>query len=329
VLGANRGKIIKQFLTESVFTSLLSLIIALFLFELAIPLFRSLAGVDLRINYAGNLWLIPSLIGLAVFVGLIAGSYPAFFLSSFQPVRVLKGLFKSGTGNSRFRSVLVIVQFTISVVLIVGTIIVFNQLNYMKNKRLGFQKEQIVVIPISDDSTLDSLRSIRAELSRHNGILSIAAASHVPGQTTYYNPFIPEGFSLDEMQYMGQLYIDHEFIPTMGIEMAAGRNFSADLQTDLEESCIINETAAKKFGWDNPVGKTIRDMRQSGKMIEKTVIGVVKDFHFESLHKQISPLYIGYTSHAINSNPDHFGKHSKNNRIFGRQVEAIRSQSAL
>jgi putative ABC transport system permease protein len=158
-----------------------------------------------------------------------------------------------------------------------------------------------VVIPISDESTLDSFRPLRAELSRHNGILGIAVASHVPGQTTYYNPFIPEGFSLDEMQYMGQLYIDHEFIPTMGIELAAGRNFSADLQTDFEQSCIINETAAKKFGWDDPVGKKIGEMRRSGKMVEKTVIGVVKDFHFESLHKQISPLYIGYTSHAINS----------------------------
>ncbi|MFC2166160.1 ABC transporter permease, partial [Acidobacteriota bacterium] len=301
VLGANRAKIIKQFLAESVFTSLISLVIALFLFELTLPLFRSLSGVELNINYSGNPWLIPSLIGLAVIVGLIAGSYPAFFLSSFQPVRVIKGLFKSGSGNTRFRSVLVIVQFTISVALIVGTIIVFNQLNYMKNKRLGFQKEQVVVIPISDESTLDSLRPIRAELSRHNGILGIAAASHVPGQTTYYNPFIPEGFSLDEMQYMGQLYIDHEFIPTMGIDMAAGRNFSADLQTDLQQSCIINETAAKKFGWDNPVGKTIHELRQSGRKEGRTVIGVVKDFHFESLHKQISPLFIGYTSHAINS----------------------------
>jgi len=301
VLGANRGQIIRQFLAESVFTSLISLIMALFLFELALPLFRSLSGVELSINYTGNPWLIPGLIGLAVFVGLLAGSYPAFFLSSFQPVRVLKGLFKSGRGNSRFRSVLVIVQFTISVALIIGTIIVFNQLTFMKNKRLGFQKEQVVVIPISDESTLDSLRPLRAELSRHKGILGIGAASHVPGQTTYYNPFIPEGFSLDEMQYMGQLYIDHEFIPTMGIAMAAGRNFSADLQTDLEQSCIINETAAKKFGWHNPVGKTISTLSQSRKFNEKTVIGVVKDFHFESLHKQISPLYIGYTSHAINS----------------------------
>lgn len=301
VLGANRKKIIGQFLAESIFTSLISLVMALFLFELALPLFRSLSGVELSINYTANPWLIPSLIGLAVFVGLIAGSYPAFFLSSFQPVRVLKGLFKSGTGNSRFRSMLVIVQFAISVALIIGTIIVFNQLNYMKNKRLGFRKEQVVVIPISDESTLDSLRPIREEISRHNGILSIAASSHVPGQTTYYNPFIPEGFSLDEMKYMGRLYIDHEFIPTMGIEMAAGRNFSPDLQTDHEHSCIINEAAVKKFGWDNPVGKTIRELIQSGKMVEKTVIGVVRDFHFESLHKQIAPLFIGYTSHAINS----------------------------
>jgi putative ABC transport system permease protein len=301
VLGADRGKIIRQFLSESILNSIISCILALILVDLTLPLFRSISGIDLRIDYVQNFWLIPGLVGLALFVGLIAGSYPAFFLSAFQPTRVLKGEFKAGKAGNRFRSVLVIVQFTISIVLIVGTIVVFNQLNYMKNERLGFQKDQVVVIPISDESTLGSLRPVKRELENHTGIVSVAASSHVPGQTTYVNPFIPEGFALDQMQYMGELYIDHEFIPTMGIEIVAGRNFSEEFTTDTSESVIINETAVKKFGWDNPVGKTIGDVSVSQKINKYTVIGVVKDFHMESLRKRIMPLFIGCTTHNINS----------------------------
>jgi len=301
VLGADRGKIIRQFLSESMLNSIIACILALLLVDLALPLFRSISGIDLRIDYAQNFWLIPGLLGLALFVGLIAGSYPAFFLSAFQPTRVLKGEFKSGKAGTLFRSALVIVQFTISIALIVGTIVVYNQLNYMKNKRLGFQKEQVVVIPISDESTLDTLRPVKQELESHIGIVRVAASSHVPGQTTYVNPFIPEGFTLDQKQYMGELYVDHEFIPTMGIEIVAGRNFSEEFSTDTSQSVIINETAAQKFGWEKPVGKTIGDLSVSQKIRKYTVIGVVKDFHIESLRKKITPLFIGCTTHNFNS----------------------------
>jgi putative ABC transport system permease protein len=301
VLGADRGKIIRQFLSESILNSILSCIIALIVVDFTLPLFRSISGIDLRIDYAQNFWLIPVLVGLAVFVGLVAGSYPAFFLSAFQTTRVLKGEYKAGKAGNRFRSVLVIVQFTISIALIVGTIVVFNQLNFMKNRRLGFQKDQVVVVPVSDESTLSSLKPIKEELESHTGIVRVAASSHVPGQTTYFNPFIPEGFALDEMQYMGELYVDHSFIPTMGIEIVAGRNFSEEFTTDPSESVIINETAAKKFGWEEPIGKTIREVSASRKVNKYTVIGVVKDFHMESLRKKITPLFIGCTTHYINS----------------------------
>jgi len=301
VMGADRGKIIRQFLGESVFYGMISLVFALFLVELALPLFRSLSGMQLRIPYTENPWLILSLIGLAVLVGICAGSYPAFFLSAFQPVRVLKGQYKAGTGSSRFRSVLVIVQFAISAALIIGTIVVFNQLKYMKNARLGFHKEQVVVVPISDESTQDSLRPLKEELKSLGGILSVAASSQVPGQTVFFNPKNPEGFSMEQLQFMGELAVDADFFPTLGIEMAAGRNFSPELETDIGQSIIINETAAKKFGWENPLGKSIKEFTASGKLIKKTVIGVVKDFHIESLHKQIAPLHISCTNNFLNS----------------------------
>ncbi|MBN1273045.1 MAG: ABC transporter permease [Candidatus Aminicenantes bacterium] len=299
VMGANRSTIMKQFLGESIFFCLISLVFALLLVELTFPFFKSLSGIDLNIGYLEYPWIIPGLLGLAVITGFIAGAYPAFFLSSFHPVRVIKGIFKAGYGAVRFRSALVVFQFFISIFLIIGTIGIFNQLKFMKNQRLGFQKEHIVVIPISDESTLVSLQPLKEELKENGNILSVAASSHVPGQTTYVNPFIPEGFSLQDMQYMGELYIDHDFIPTLGIELAAGRNFSPELQTDIQNSIIINETAAKKLGWKDPIGKTIADVSTSRTLKKRTVIGVVKDFHIESLHKKVIPLYIGYTTHLL------------------------------
>lgn len=158
-----------------------------------------------------------------------------------------------------------------------------------------------MVIPISDESTLDSLRPVKQELENYNGIIRVAASSHVPGQTTYINPFMPEGFTLEQLQYMGELYIDHEFIPTMGIEIVEGRNFSTDFPTDTSQSVIINETAAREFGWEKPIGKSIQELSTSKQITKYTVIGVVKDFHIESLRKKISPLFIGCTSHIFNS----------------------------
>jgi putative ABC transport system permease protein len=329
VLGAHRGRIIRQFLSESVLYSFLSLIVALILVDFALPLFQSLSGIELGIDYAKNMWLLPSLIVLAVFVGLIAGSYPAFFLSAYQPVHVLKGQSKADPRGNRFRSVLVIVQFSISVILIIGTIIVFSQLHFMKNRRLGFHKEQTVVIPISDESTSESLRPIKQELLNHTGILSVAASSHVPGQTTYVNPFVPEGFSLEQMQYMGELYIDHDFIPSMGIDIITGRNFSEEFKTDTSQSVIVNEAAVKKFGWDNPLGKTILEPTTSRSVKKYTVIGVVKDFHMESLRKKIIPLFIGCTTHIFNSlsvriKPDNIPETISFLRTKMREIDPLR-----
>jgi putative ABC transport system permease protein len=223
----------------------------------------------------------------------------------------------------------VIVQFSISVILIIGTIIVFSQLHFMKNRRLGFHKEQTVVIPISDESTSESLRPIKQELLNHTGILSVAASSHVPGQTTYVNPFVPEGFSLEQMQYMGELYIDHDFIPSMGIDIITGRNFSEEFKTDTSQSVIVNEAAVKKFGWDNPLGKTILEPTTSRSVKKYTVIGVVKDFHMESLRKKIIPLFIGCTTHIFNSlsvriKPDNIPETISFLRTKMREIDPLR-----
>ncbi len=301
VLGAHKARIIRQFISESLIYSSIGCVVALLFVELVLPLFRTVSGIALSIKNLENLWLIPGLIGLTLFVGLVAGSYPAFFLSSFQPIRVLKGSLREGTASARFRGVLVVVQFTISIVLIIGTIIIFSQLNYMRNTALGFEKEQILIIPISDESTVESLAPLKEELKNYPGIINVAASSHVPGQATYYNPFLPEGFTRDEMPWMGQLNVDCDFIPTVGIHLLAGRNFSSVLKTDQKLSVIINETAAKRFGWEEPIGKTIGRFTSSTAMMKTTVIGVVKDFHIESLHKEIGPLLITNNPEWLNS----------------------------
>ncbi|UCC38535.1 MAG: ABC transporter permease [Candidatus Aminicenantes bacterium] len=295
VIGAHKRELIRQFLGESIIYSFFSLIVALILVQFALPLFRSISGTELRMNFAEMSWLIPGLLGFVLFVGIIAGSYPALFLSSFQPAMVLKGSLKSGAANKRFRSTLVVAQFVISVALIIGTGIVLNQLDYMKNTNLNFDKKNVIFVRITDQKLRQSLEFIKNELKNIPGVISLASSSNVPGQTTDVSPHIPEGFQEDNSQLMESIDIDHDFLPTLGIEIVDGRNFSTEFATDTKEAVIINETAAKKFGWDKPVGKTIKSPGSGFPMLwrTKTVIGVVRDFHFSSLHKIIMPLLIG------------------------------------
>jgi putative ABC transport system permease protein len=240
VLGSHRSQLIKQFLSESITYSFLAFLIALMLVQLALPLFRSLSGTTLSFKFDEIFWLVPYLIGFVFLIGLIAGSYPAFFLSAFRPVRVLKGRSKAGAANSRFRSVLVVLQFAISIILIVGTGVITNQLHFMKEKRLGFNKEHVVVLPIREGSIVQSIESIKEELRSHSGVVSVAASSAVPGHgASRHNAFLPEGFELDESQMIGAISIDHNFIPTLDMELIAGRNFSPEFVADNKNSCRI------------------------------------------------------------------------------------------
>lgn len=294
VIGAERRELIRQFLGESLIYSLFSMLVAIGLAHLVLPLFSSLSGRELSIDYFGMPWLIPGLIGMILFVGLAAGSYPALFLSSFQPVKVLKGRLKAGAANARFRSILVVGQFVISIGLIISTGVILNQLRFMKNKNLGFEKENIIVVRTSDGPARKSIDSIKKEFKKIPGVLSAGLSSQVPGREANVSPFVPEGFSATEAQLMKSIGIDQDFIPAMGITVTAGRNFSSEFGTDASDAIIINEAAARKFGWAEPIGKKIENF--SGEDIEdrssKTVVGVIKDIHMTSLHSLIMPLYI-------------------------------------
>jgi len=296
VVGARRSELTRQFMGESLIYSFIALVLGLILVRLALPYFRSVAGTELHFSFIDASWMVPGFFGLVIFVGLTAGSYPAVFLSSFQPSRVLKGEIKSGSGHSRFRRILVTAQFVISVFLIIGTGIIINQVNYMKKTDLGFDKENTIVLPIMDREIRSSIESIKTRLKEIPGVMSVGASSIVPGGEPDVSLLIPEGYSPEQSVPMEIINVDSDFLPALDIEIIKGRNFSREFGTDPERSVIINESAVRAFGWEEPIGKTIQRPTGStpGEMEweTRTVIGVVRDFHIKSFHQIVAPLHV-------------------------------------
>jgi len=291
VVGAEKKRLVGQFLGESIIYSFLSLSIAVIIVIAALPHISGMAGRELSLTLEGMEWLLPFLLGLVLVTGLAAGSYPALFLASFKPVTALKSGLKSGASGSRFRSILVVIQFSISIALIIGTGLIINQLGYMRDKNPGFNKEHVVILRIRDDNILRSIQEIRGELQNNPNILAAGLSSTLPGWGAQFNNFLPEGYSADQIQLMDDVQADPGFIPAMGMEIAEGRNFSEDFSTD-RKSVIINETAARIFNWKEPIGKIIR---RNG--VAFTVIGVVKNVHIRPVDEEIEPMCIG-------NNPD-------------------------
>ena len=297
-VGANRTLLIKQFIGESTFLTLIAGIISLLLVECVLPVYNAFTLKELSNNFLTNPLSFFSFIAVILFVGFVSGCYPAFFLSSFQPVKVLRGAVKTGTENRSYflRKGLVVLQFTISIVLIIGTTVIMNQLKFLKNKNLGFKKEQIVVIPARDSSLLNKYDSIKSELIKNTSVLKVATSSNIPGNRHFHDKgFLREDVNKDRIKDITFINIDTDFIPLMGIELSAGRNFSKDFASDEKQGLILNESAVKEFDWERPemaIGKGILIPQTPEKFIKRRVVGVVKDFHFKSLHQKIEPLVL-------------------------------------
>ena len=293
VLGTHRSHLVNQFLTESVVMSLIAFLLGYIIALLMLPLFNQLAGKELSLSVMQHPVLLPVLFGCSVVVGLLAGSYPAFYLSSFQPIKVLKGTTGSGFRSSRFRSTLVVFQFSISIALIIGTIVIYRQLNYIQNKKLGFNKEQVLVV--KDTYVLGQQTEVfRNEALRLPHIVSASVSGYLPVPSSRSEDiFFPEGEMDPEKSISMQNWmVDVEYINTMGMEMAKGRNFSKGLQTD-STAVIINEAAAGVMGLQDPVGKKLgllADVNDKNSMRYYTIIGVVKNFNYESLRNNIEAL---------------------------------------
>lgn len=292
VLGSVKRQLVNQFLAESIVISLISFVLAVGLSYLALPFFNNLANKALEIPFADPLFY-ASLIGAIVLIGLLAGSYPAFFLSAFKPVKVLKGSINSGMKSGKLRSALVVVQFCASIFLIIGTVIILQQLRYIQNKKLGFDKEQVIVV---HDAYLagNNAQVLKTRMESYPEVESASMSGFIPTPSNRNNNAFIKGMvpSQENTLLMGQWYVDHEYFETMGMEIIAGRAFSKDFVTD-STACIINESAAKQIGWEDPIGETIGQfVDMQGSLRPLKVIGVVQDFHFESLRNHITPLLL-------------------------------------
>jgi putative ABC transport system permease protein len=297
VVGADRAHIIKQFYGESIVSSLIALFIALILVYLFLPVFNELSGKPLSLDFSGNLHFLIGIAAITVLTGMISGSYPALFLSSFQPIIVLKGILNLGTPRGgTLRKILVVGQFTFTVILIVATIIIYKQLDYIRNKDLGFDKDHMVYF-FSAGDLVRNTEGAKSELLENPNILSVTKAS-VPITTIGGSSNINwEGKNPEETILMHPIYVDYDYLKTFKMEMAQGRFFDKKFTTD-NSNYVINETAAKVMGIPEPVGKRFWWGDREG-----TIIGVIKDFHHNSLHSEIKPsvlrIYRGYMSICV------------------------------
>lgn len=288
VLGAYRQDLIRQFLGESLFIAFIAVILACGLIEALLPAFNQASGKSLTGVFSNPIYLIGMVI-VGVIAGILSGLYPAFFLSAFQPVRVLKGSFKSGATGQLLRQSLVVAQFTISVGLIVSAFVVFGQLKYMRNADLGFQKDAIIYIPTRP--TMNQRFSVlKEEMRKIGSVKNVTGMNEIVGRSHNTYQFNYEGMKPDEKVYLPGIMVDEDFVPTMGIEIIAGRNFSRDFKTDDSLGVLINEAMVKQLGWGSPeaaLGKQCNS--NNGKEV---VIGVFRDFHYESLLNPVGGFFL-------------------------------------
>ncbi|MGB6865947.1 MAG: ABC transporter permease [Candidatus Aminicenantaceae bacterium] len=287
VVGAHRRQIVRQFLGESLLIVLISLVIAITLVQILLPQFNTLALTQFASQSLFQPGIVIGVILLLLFVSLGAGSYPAFFLSAFKPISVLRGTLKSGSKGAIMRKVLVVGQFVISIALIINTLIIYRQILYMKNQPLGFDKEQKLVITLRNwEMITDKYETVKNEFLQHPAVLNATASSGVPGSMINRTWVFPFGEQDTKGQAFRSLRCDHDFAEVYGLMLVAGRPFNKEIQSDIHEAFIINESGARAFGWSTPeeaLGKELWERRYP-------VIGVVKDFHWWGLQREIEPM---------------------------------------
>jgi putative ABC transport system permease protein len=290
-LGTERRTLITQFLVESTLTVIISLVIAIGITWLMLPFFNSIAGKSIHINEMLDPKIFAVIVLIPFVVGLLAGSYPAAFLSGFNPITVLKGNSNTKYKKSNLRNVLVVIQFFFSIVLIIGTIVVYKQLNYIQTKKLGFSKDQVLVIN-GTGSLGKNAKAFKEEILTMSGVKSGTLSSYLPVSSSSRND---NSYSRDAVMDskngidMQTWTVDYDYIKTMGMEIIKGRNFSKEFADS--NAMIINETTAKFLGYDDPVGKKVYTFTDNnGSKTSFDIIGVVKNFHFESLRQDVGPL---------------------------------------
>ena len=288
VAGANRLHLIMQFFGESILYVVISLIISILLVKLLLPAFGTFIDRELSFALLHESWILPTLICITLVLGIIAGSYPALFLSSFSPLTILKGGFKLNEKRpARTRNSLVIIQFVFSIALIICTCIVYNQLNYIKNKNLGFRRDHIIVVPVTVMNLEKDYETLKNELNQHPQIVFTTVSSKLPSLITGGGGARWEGKTTDHIRFT-RGFVDYNFLDVYGIELLEGRNFSKAITTDVKQAYILNKTAVRAIGWKASIGKRFNQWGEK----DGVVIGVIGDFHFLPLHHKIEPLVL-------------------------------------
>ena len=314
VLGANRQNLITQFLGESLLLSLIALILAFAIVKAATPLYQSILGEAIDLSNMFNWITVSSMLGILLIVGLLAGSYPAFYLSALQAVQSLKRNKTFGKSKLDLRNGLIVMQFTISIALIVCTLVVNRQLDFTKNKSLGFEKENMLILPLIGNEVKEKFDVLKQEIVRLPRVQGATGMSEVLGNDFTRNGYTPEG--MEQPMMINVVDVDESFFDLFGIEVKQGKSFMSDRIND-DDTYLVNESLVRELGWDNPLDKTIN---RSG---DHPIIGVVEDFHFASLHNEIAPLIFtnkpwtgGFDYMALKLSPGSF------NEVMG-QVENV------
>lgn len=303
VLGAEKNALIRQFLGESVMMALIALVFAVLITQLLLPLFAQVSGKNFTMPAGQQIVLYTIFFLLALITGLLAGSYPAFYLSSFQPVKVLKGKFTNSLAAVSLRKALVVFQFTISVLLIIASVVINKQMNYLQSKYLGFTKEQQIIIPLRSTTAKNLYSSLKNEITRNPNIASAGASLYYPGIFNPQDmPLYKEGATMNESKRVFINWVDESFLQTLDIKPAAGRFFSKAFPADTVTRLILNETAVTQLGLgsaEKAVGQFAM-IDWQGEQFRFEIIGVAKDFHFQALHMPIEPF--GF---RLNNAPDY------------------------
>jgi putative ABC transport system permease protein len=290
--GSARGQLINQFLIESLIFSVLSGIIAFGLVYLLLPSFNSFAGKGIEVSQLFSLGMIGTIVGLSLLVGVLAGSYPAFYLTAFRPSEILRGQLKSGAKSGKLRGVLVVVQFAISIVLIVCTLVVYQQLRYTQNINLGFDRENVIIV--QNAGRLDNNRKVfKNKLMELSNISAVSYTNSIIPGVNNTTVFRTPGAEDDHL--MGTYLADYEHLDALAISIKEGRNFSRDFASD-SSAVLVNEATVVEMGWDNPIGEKLWRFGENEEIF--TVVGVMKDFNFESLHSKVRPLVLRFLNEA-------------------------------
>ncbi|WKK66109.1 ABC transporter permease [Lutimonas zeaxanthinifaciens] len=297
VTGASRNMLIVQFLTESVIQSVLALFLAYILVELFLPGFNNVMGTELNLlnDYLGQTVMFS--VGVTLFYGIFAGSYPAFFLSGFKPVAVLKGDLTKTKGGAFLRKSLVVTQFAASIILIIGMIIIFQQISYLHNKDIGFRGDQVLIVPIQTDQMQQNFRSYKDIFLKNTNVHEVSRASYFPGDNPWQNMYVLEG--TEDQIPLWNMFVDFDFFKTLDIQLSEGRLFDREKDNDSIPTYILNEAAVNNFNIQNPIGKrmgTFIDME--GNIGYGEIIGIVKDFHVEGFDQPIRPMILSVSNNV-------------------------------